>query len=157
VSDDMTFMREAIELAITKMQANYGGPFGALVVMDGEVVGRGWNCVTSANDPTAHAEVVAIRDACTNLEAFRLEGATLYTSCEPCPMCLAAAYWARIARICYACEKADAERAGFVDSLLYDELALPQAERHIPMVQLLREEGCVAMDAWMAKPDRIEY
>ena len=157
MSDDATFMREAIELAIEKMQANCGGPFGALVVIDGRVVGRGWNQVTSTNDPTAHAEVVAIIDACANQGAFRIEGATLYTSCEPCPMCLAAAYWARISRICYACEKADAERAGFVDSLLYEELALPHSQRHIPMEQMLREEGNVAMDAWIAKPDKIEY
>ena len=121
--DDARFVREAIRLAIDKMEAGCGGPFGALVVVEGAVAGRGWNRVTSANDPTAHAEIVAIRQACAARRSFRLEGATLYASCEPCPMCLAAAYWARVARVCYACTREDATRAGFADADIYADVS----------------------------------
>ena len=120
------FMQEAIELARNGIQNNEGGPFGAVVVKDGEVIGRGNNCVTSTNDPTAHAEVIAIRDACKNLGTFQLEGCVIYTSCEPCPMCLGAIYWARPAKVYYGCTKKDAADVDFDDAFIYKELELPQ-------------------------------
>jgi guanine deaminase len=151
------FLREAIRLSVEKMGADGGGPFGAVVVRDGRVVGRGWNRVTSTNDPTAHAEVVAIRDACSRLQTFSLAGCEIYASCEPCPLCLAAIYWSRLDRIFYGATCDDATAAGFDDQTLYRELALPAADRSIPMAQALREEACVAFAAWLAKEDRIRY
>src|SRR5476651_1509863 len=118
------FMREAIRLSLSKMRGNHGGPFGAVVVRKGKIIGRGWNRVTSANDPTAHAEVTAIRDACRRLKTFRLDDCEIYTSCEPCPMCLAAIYWARLGKIHYGNGRADAARIGFDDAFLYDEIPL---------------------------------
>lgn len=150
-------MHEAIALAVEKMRQGCGGPFGALVVKDGRVIGRGWNRVTSTNDPTAHAEVVAIRDACAALGAFHLDGAVLYANCEPCPMCLAAAYWARVSGLYYACTRADAAAIGFADEHLYEELAKDVAQRDLPMRQILREDGSAAFEEWLAKDDRIEY
>ena len=154
---DREFLREAIRLSIEKMQAGEGGPFGALVVRGGQVVGRGWNQVTSTNDPTAHAEIVAIRAACGALGTFQLSGCTLYTSCEPCPMCLAAIYWARIERIVFAAGRQDAADAGFDDGLLYDEVTRVPAERSVPAEQCLRDEALAAFHAWRLKGDRIEY
>ena len=152
-----TFLREAIRLSIENMEANNGGPFGAVIVRDEQVIGRGWNAVAAANDPTAHAEVAAIRDACARLKTFSLAGCEIYSSCEPCPMCLSAIYWARLDRIFYAAGCDDAETAGFADGEFYRELALPIAERSIPMVQALRDEGRAAFDEWVKKPDRINY
>jgi guanine deaminase len=151
------FLREAIRLSTEKMEAGEGGPFGAVVVQSGKIVGRGWNRVTSTNDPTAHAEIVAIRDACANLNTFSLAGCEIYTSCEPCPMCFAAIYWARLERICYAASGQDAEAAGFDDCQFSQELALPPSRRSLPMIQELQEEARDAFRAWMRKADRIPY
>ncbi len=131
-SADLAHLREAIALARAGAAGGCGGPFGAVIVHEGRVVGRGENRVTSTNDPTAHAEMVAIRAACTNLGRFHLAGATLYTSCEPCPMCLAAAYWAHVARIVFACTRDDAAAIGFDDAFLYRELVAPPAARRVP-------------------------
>lgn len=152
-----TFLREAIRLSMEKMQDNEGGPFGAVIVRDGKVVGCGWNRVTSTNDPTAHAEVVAIREACSHLKTFSLAGCEIYSSCEPCPLCLAAIYWSRLDRIYYAATCDDAAAAGFDDRVFYRELAKPAGERSIPMEQALRDEACVALNAWMKKEDCIRY
>jgi tRNA(Arg) A34 adenosine deaminase TadA len=151
------FLREAIRLSIEKMRANEGGPFGAVVVRDGQIIGRGWNRVTSTNDPTAHAEVVAIRAACAHLKTFRLAGCEIYCSCEPCPLCLAAIYWARLDRIYYAATCDDAAAAGFDDRTFYLELGKPAGARALPMEQALREEACAAFHAWVRKGDRIGY
>lgn len=152
-----TFLREAIRLSIEKMEGNEGGPFGAVIVRNGEIVGRGWNRVTSTNDPTAHAEVVAIRDACSNLKSFSLAGCEIYSSCEPCPLCLAAIYWSRLNGIYFAATCDDAASAGFDDRNFYRELGKPAGDRSIPMEQALRDEACVALKAWMKKEDRIRY
>jgi guanine deaminase len=154
---DLAFLREAIRLSIEKMEANEGGPFGAVIVRDGQVIGRGWNRVTSTNDPTAHAEIVAIRDACSRLKTFSLTGCAIYSSCEPCPLCLAAIYWSRLDGISYAATCADAAAAGFDDQSFYRELAKPAGDRSIPTEQALRDEACVAFKAWMKKEDRVEY
>lgn len=151
------FLRTAIWLAREKMREGAGGPFGAVIVKDGEIIARGWNQVTSINDPTAHAEIVAIRAACHRLGSFRLEGCDLYSSCEPCPMCLAALYWARIGRLFYAASRLDAREAGFDDDLLYREICLPPDQRVLPASQVLREEALLALDEWKAKSDKIGY
>lgn len=151
------FLREAIRLAWLSIERNEGGPFGAVVVRDQQIIGRGWNRVTSTNDPTAHAEVVAIRDACSSLGTFSLAGCQIYTSCEPCPLCLAAVYWARMERIYYAADRDDAAAVGFDDRHFYEELVKEPADRSIPVVQFLRDEACAAMQAWFAKEDRIPY
>jgi tRNA(Arg) A34 adenosine deaminase TadA len=153
----MKFMREAIRLSRAKMKAGCGGPFGAVVVRNGRIVARGWNQVTSGNDPTAHAEVTAIREACRKLGTFQLDDCDLYTSCEPCPMCLGAIYWARPRRVFYACTRKDAARIGFDDDLIYRELARPNARRQRKMRQLLRGEGLVAFREWSGKADRTDY
>lgn len=150
-------MREAIRISITKMRHNHGGPFGAVVVRRGKIVGRGWNRVTSTNDPTAHAEVVAIREACRRLKTFQLDDCELYTSCEPCPMCLAAIYWARFKKVYYANTRKDAGKIDFDDDLIYREVARPIARRKIPMKQLLRSEALKAFKAWHAKADKVRY
>ena len=152
-----TFLQEAIRLSSVKMERGEGGPFGAVVVQNSEIIGRGWNRVTSTNDPTAHAEVVAIRDACSKLKTFSLEGCDIYTSCEPCPLCLAAIYWSRLNRIYYAATCDDAAAAGFDDRNFYRELAKPAGERLVPMKQALRDEACVVLNAWINKEDRIRY
>ncbi|MBL4578712.1 MAG: nucleoside deaminase, partial [Flavobacteriales bacterium] len=139
---DQQFMQEAINVALEGMRGK-GGPFGAVVVKNGEVVGRGSNRVTNTNDPTAHAEVVAIRDACKNLESFQLDGCDIYTSCEPCPMCLGAIYWARPDKVYYACDKTDAAKSGFDDDFIYKEMELPLQARKIPFTQMSREEALV--------------
>lgn len=150
-------MREAIRLSLAKMQGNHGGPFGAIVVRNGRIVGRGWNQVTSTNDPTAHAEVVAVRAACKKLKRFHLDDCELYTSCEPCPMCLAALYWARIQRVYYANTRKDAAKIQFDDALIYREIKLPLSRRRIPMRQLLRDEAQQVFKLWAAKPDKVNY
>lgn len=150
------FLREAIRLANESI-ANGGGPFGAVVVRDGEIVGRGNNRVTLDNDPTAHAEVRAIRDACRNLGDFQLSGCELYVNCEPCPMCLSAAYWARLDALWYAAGAADAAEAGFDDVLIREELQHAPAERHLPMRQALRDEALQTFQRWQALEDKIEY
>jgi len=151
------FMRRAIALSRADMEAGCGGPFGAVIVKGGAIIAEGTNRVTSANDPTAHAEIVAIRAACAALGRFSLAGAEIYTSCEPCPMCLAAIYWARLDRVFYANGRADAARIGFDDDLIYRELPLPIAARRLPMTQLLRDEALAVFDAWEKKPDKIPY
>jgi len=152
-----SFMARAIELAIENARSGRGGPFGALVVKDGAILAEGTNRVTSANDPTAHAEIVAIRAACAKLGVFQLNGFDLYASCEPCPMCLGAIYWARPARVYFAGTAADASRVGFDDSLIYRELPLPPQHRSIPMVQMMREEALEAFRVWEEKPNKIPY
>ena len=152
-----SFMHEAIQLSLEKMREGQGGPFGAVVVKNGQIIGRGWNEVTSAHDPTAHAEILAIREACRNVGTFRLDGCELYASCEPCPMCLSAIYWARMDRLFYAATRQDAAAAGFDDEFLYREIALPIVERRLPTVQLLREQALTAMAEWRASPDRVPY
>jgi tRNA(Arg) A34 adenosine deaminase TadA len=150
-------MREAIRISIQKMRQNYGGPFGAVVVRRGQILGRGWNQVTSSNDPTAHAEIVAIRNACSRLKTFQLDDCELYTSCEPCPMCLAAIYWARIKRIAYGCTRQDAAAIEFDDEEIYSEVAAPITRRRLPMKQMLRKEALVAFQEWERKSDRVRY
>jgi len=154
---DQKFMKAAIELAIHGVENRAGGPFGALVVKDGKIVGQGHNQVTSTNDPTAHAEVVAIRDACKNLGSFQLEDCEIYTSCEPCPMCLGAIYWARPKKVYYACTKEDAAAIGFDDQFIYHELELPYESRALPMVHTMREEGLEAFRRWTTLSDKTEY
>lgn len=157
MNQDDHFLREAIRLAREGMTTGQGGPFGAVIVKDGQIVGQGCNQVTSTNDPTAHAEVVAIRDACQNLGAFQLEGCTLYASCEPCSMCLGAIYWARPARIVYGAFHSDAAGAGFDDQFIYDQLVKPREQRHIPMQQLLRDEADAVFREWVALEKRVHY
>lgn len=150
-------MRRAFALALDNVESGRGGPFAALVVKDGNIIAEGTNRVTSANDPTAHAEIVAIREACRRLGSFQLEGCTIYATCEPCPMCLGAIYWARPARVYFAGTAADAAAAGFDDGLIYEELKRPTSQRKIPMTQLLRQESLALFEAWKKKPDRMEY
>ena len=151
------FMREAIRLSIEKMEAGNGGPFGAVVVKDGRIIARGFNQVTRTHDPTCHAEVDAIRKACAALGTFQLDGCDLYTSCEPCPMCLGAIYWARPARVFFGNTKADAAAVGFDDQFIYQELEKPLDERQIPMRQLLRDEAQEGFRAWTRHEGRTEY
>lgn len=151
------FLEEAIRLSSEKMIAGEGGPFGAVIVRDGRIVGRGWNRVTSTNDPTAHAEIVAIRDACTHMQSFSLAGCEIYSSCEPCPLCLAAIYWAHLDRIHYAADCDDAAAAGFDDRAFYAEFAKSRADRRIPMDRALHEEARAVLREWAVKPDRIQY
>ena len=151
------FMRAAIRLSRAKMRAGCGGPFGAVVVREGRIIARGWNRVTSANDPTAHAEVTAIRAACKQLKTFHLADCELYTSCEPCPMCLAAIYWARLKRVYYANTRQDAAQVQFDDDWIYREVARPIARRKIPMRQLLRAEALQVFAEWQSQPDKICY
>src|SRR5712672_3647527 len=151
------FMARAIQLSIDGVHSRQGGPFGAVVVRDGKIVAEGVNQVTSTKDPTAHAEVLAIRKACEKLGVFELKDCELYTSCEPCPMCLGAIYWARLSRIYFANADADASKIGFDDSLIYRELAQPHSKRKIPMIQMMREEALVAFRAWENKPNKIAY
>lgn len=154
---DEKFMRRAIELAQKGIDTNEGGPFGCVIVRDGEIVGEGNNKVTSTNDPTAHAEVVAIRNACQNLQTFQLEDCVIYTSCEPCPMCLGAIYWARPAQIFYACNKSDAAKIEFDDQFIYEEIERPIGERYIKTINFLREEGLKVFENWANKLDKTEY
>ena len=154
--EDIRFMRRAVELSIENVK-NGGGPFGAVIVRDGEIIAEGANRVTANNDPTAHAEVTAIRAACAKLGTFQLGGCVVYTSCEPCPMCLSAIYWAGISKIYYGNTKKDADDINFGDDFIYEEIAKPYSARRIPMMQFLREEALAAFRAWEEKPDKIEY
>ena len=151
------FLRRAIALAIDNVACGRGGPFGALIVRDGVVVGEGANSVTRTLDPTAHGEVNAIRDACARLQAFTLAGCTLYTSCEPCPMCLAACYWAGIERIVFGATQQDAAGAGFGDQALYREFSLPASARSLSATNILRQESQAAFEAWRRATARIDY
>jgi guanine deaminase len=155
--DRNQFMRAAIALAEKNVADGVGGPFGAVIVRDGEIIGEGTNLVTSANDPTAHAEVVAIRRACEKLGTYNLEGCEIYTSCEPCPMCLSAIYWARLDRIFYGNTKVDAAEIDFDDDFLYTEIPKPIAERSIPTEQMLHEESIKAFQAWAVSEDKVPY
>ncbi len=151
------FLRHAIALAVENVTSGRGGPFGAVIVRDGKIVGEGVNSVTAAHDPTAHAEVNAIRAAAKALGTFTLAGCELYTSCEPCPMCLAASYWARLDAVYFGCGAADAARAGFDDAFLYAEFKKDQPERMLPAVQLLSDEAWASFAAWIASPNKVSY
>lgn len=150
-------MRRAIALSLEMMRGNRGGPFGAVIVQRGSIVAEGCNRVTSDNDPTAHAEVVAIREACRSLGRFDLTGCEIFTSCEPCPMCLSAIYWARLDRIWFANDRHDAAKIGFRDDFLYHEIPLPLEQRAIPVRRLLPKEGWAAFAEWQQKPDKVRY
>ena len=154
---DPKFMRMAIDLATENVHTGRGGPFGAVVVRDGEVIAAAANSVTSTNDPTAHAEVNAIRAACAKLGTFQLDGCDVYTSCEPCPMCLAALYWARCRSIFYGNTAAGAASAGFDDSFLYEEVSRPMHERRIPIAQVLGDVAAEPFNAWISSRERIDY
>jgi guanine deaminase len=151
------FMREAIRLSIENVRAGNGGPFGAVIVKDGKIIARGFNQVTSTNDPTAHAEVVAIREACKVLNSFQLDDCEIYTSCEPCPMCLGAIYWARPSKMYYANTKKDAASIGFDDQFIYEELELTLDKRQLSAEQLLQNEAIVAFKEWEEKINKIAY
>jgi guanine deaminase len=151
------FMQEAVNQSLHGMKNNEGGPFGAVIVKNGEIIGRGNNQVTSTNDPTAHAEVVAIRDACKNLGVFQLDDCIIYTSCEPCPMCLGAIYWARPMKVYYGNSKIDAANIGFDDDFIYKELELPMQDRQIPFEQIGREDAIKVFEYWTEKEDKKEY
>jgi len=150
-------MARAIQLSIENVHSGRGGPFAAVIVKDGRVVAEGANQVTSTKDPTAHSEILAIRAACAKLGAFDLHGCEIYTSCEPCPMCLGAIYWARLSRVYFANAAADAASIGFDDSLIYREIPLPLAQRGIPMIQMMRDQALAAFQAWQQKPNKIVY
>lgn len=154
---DQRHLRQAIELARQNVQQGAGGPFGCVVVRDGEPIAEGCNAVSASLDPTAHAEIVAIRRACRALGSFQLEGCVVYSSCEPCPMCMGAILWARPERVVFAAGRADAAAAGFDDARLYVELQKPLAERTTPVQQQLRDEGLSPFEAWARSPDRIDY
>lgn len=151
------FLREAIQLSLEKIDAGEGGPFGAVIVRGDQIVGRGWNRVVGTNDPTAHAEVVAIRDACARLQTFSLEGCEIFCSCEPCPMCLAAILWARIDRVFFAATSADAAAAGFDDAVIHRELTGPVEGRSTAIESALRDEAAEAFEAWLQNENRIMY
>ena len=152
-----SYMQEAIQRAVENVRSGRGGPFGAIVVKDGRVIARGTNLVTSANDPTAHAEVTAIREACRALGTFQLAGCEIYTSCEPCPMCLGAIYWARPDRVFFAATASDAAEAGFDDSFIYEELKRPHGGRKIPFEPMMREAGLEPFREWARKSGRVRY
>jgi tRNA(Arg) A34 adenosine deaminase TadA len=154
---DEQFMLRAIELSRESMNSLNGGPFGALVVRHGKIISEGTNCVTSSNDPTAHAEVVAIRRACTALKTFQLSDCEIYASCEPCPMCLGAIYWARPRAVYFAGDRNDAARAGFDDAMIYNELLVPPSQRTIPMVQMMRDQAAKVLGEWNVKQDKQRY
>jgi len=155
--NDNRFMQRAIELAKKGVDSNMGGPFGCVIVKDNKIVGEGHNMVTGTNDPTAHAEVVAIRNACIELNTFQLDECVIYTSCEPCPMCFGAIYWARPKRVFYACTKEDAAQIDFDDQFLYDELENEMSHRKIDFVNIMRGEAKVVFDEWAAKIDKVKY
>lgn len=157
MKEDKQFLRRAIELAKSGMDQNAGGPFGAVMVKNEVIIAEAFNEVTSTNDPTAHAELLVIRRACMELDTFQLDGCTIYTSCEPCPMCLGAIYWARPDRVVYACTKEDAKAIDFDDAFIYVELDLPMSKRRIPFEQRLREEALEVFKHWKQKEDKIAY
>lgn len=150
-------MAQAIFLAQESVRSGKGGPFGAVIAKEGKIIAQAHNQVTSVNDPTAHAEILAIRAACQVLKTFQLKGCELYTSCEPCPMCLGAIYWARIDKVYYANTKEDAAQIGFNDQFIYEELKLPLSQRHLPMIQLMSTEASHAFQEWREKIDKVEY
>ena len=150
-------MSRAIELSLANVHSNKGGPFGAVVVKNGQIIGEGVNEVLASNDPSAHAEVIAVRNACRKLKNFQLTGCDVYTSCEPCPMCMGLLYWARPEKVYYANSAADAAKIGFDDAFIYAELAVPREQRSIQMQQMMREEAQVAFRAWESKPGRVQY
>lgn len=154
---DHFFMRRAIELAQLGMNSSAGGPFGCVIVKDDQIIAEGFNKVTSTNDPTAHAEVVAIREACKKLESYQLNDCIIYTSCEPCPMCFGAIYWARPKKVYYACTKKDAALIQFDDQFIYDELEMEKLEQDIPFIPLLREEAIPVFEQWAQKMDKKTY
>ncbi|HLT32251.1 MAG TPA: nucleoside deaminase [Aquaticitalea sp.] len=156
-SEKKNFMREAVNAALKGINNNEGGPFGCVIVKDGIIVGRGNNKVTSTNDPTAHAEVTAIRDACKNLDSFQLEGCEIYTSCEPCPMCLGAIYWARPDKVYFGSTQQDAANIGFDDEFIYKEIPLPYDKRSIPFEQLARDIALEPFQKWSEKEDKTRY
>jgi guanine deaminase len=151
------FMQEAIRRAVENVRSGRGGPFAAVVVKQGRIIATGTNCVTSTNDPTAHAEVTAIREACRVLGVFQLTGCEIYTSCEPCPMCLGAIYWARLEHVYFAATSGDAAAAGFDDSFIYEELKRTHSERRIPLEPMMREAALESFREWEQKDDRIPY
>lgn len=155
--EDRVFMARAIELARMGVEMNLGGPFGCVVVHNGEIVGEGNNRVTSLNDPTAHAEVIAIREACVKLKSFQLDGCTIYTTCEPCPMCLGAIYWARPEKVFFACTREDAANIGFDDNFIYQELEKTNENRKMRLTNLMRDEALEVFHSWSGKPDKVEY
>jgi guanine deaminase len=152
-----TFMERALALSLENVRAGRGGPFAAVVVKNGKIIAEAANCVTTTNDPTAHAEMMAIRQACQKLQSFELPDCEIYSSCEPCPMCLGAIYWARPARVYFANSAADAAQAGFDDAFIYEEISVPHAGRKIPMIQLMHKEALAAFRAWREKSDKIRY
>lgn len=154
---DKDFMARAIQLAEKGMEDGSGGPFGAVVVKDGKIVGEGYNNVLSKNDPTAHAEILAIREACENLNSFQLEDCTIYTSCEPCPMCLGAIYWARLQKVYYACTQEDAAEIAFDDQHIYEEMEKQPGDRNIKFESLMRNEALPLFKKWKSKPDKTPY
>lgn len=154
---DNPFMARAIQLSLDNVLSGKGGPFGAVIVQNGKVLAEGVNRVTATNDPTAHAEVVAIREACAKLRAFELTDCEIYTSCEPCPMCLGAIYWARLSRVYFANLASDASQIGFDDSFIYREIAQVVRKRSIPMIPMMREQALAAFRAWQEKPNKIPY
>jgi guanine deaminase len=151
------FMQRAIALALEKMRQDDGGPFGAVIVRENTIIAEGWNQVTSRNDPTAHAEVVAIRQACAALGTFDLSDCDIYTNCEPCPMCLGAIYWARLRRVYYANTRIEAAEIGFDDAFIYEQVALPPDKRKIPNIRLMIEEAREAFQEWAASPEKVRY
>ena len=151
------FLQQAIELAVQNVTTGEGGPYGAVIVKDGQVIAACANKVTATVDPTAHAEIMAIRRACRHLNDFQLHGCILYSSCEPCPMCLGAIYWARLSKVYYACDREQAAAAGFDDSFIYDEIAVPPAQRHISMLQLNLRDACRPFERWNDKADKLMY
>ncbi len=154
---EQNFIMKAIQLALDNVKGNIGGPFGAIVIRKGEIVGVGQNHVTRLNDPTAHAEVQAIRDACQRLNTFQLDDCELYTSCEPCPMCLGAIYWARLKAVYYACTKEEAAIIGFDDKFIYEQLHIPHANRKIPMIKLSPSEARAPFQAWEMSVNKTNY
>lgn len=150
-------MAEAIRLSMEKMQQGQGGPFGAVIVKNNQIIARGWNQVTSCNDPTAHAEIVAIRSACKHLNTFQLDGCEMYVNCEPCPMCLAAIYWSRLDRVYFGATRKDAAAIGFDDEHIYDEIGLPFAKKQLSMTQIMRPEALAAFAAWEELEDKVMY
>jgi len=157
MEQEKNFIKAAIDLSKYNVDASNGGPFGAVVVKDGAIVGKGSNEVTTLNDPTAHAEIQAIRNACKNLNTFDLEGCSLYTSCEPCPMCLGSIYWANISNLYFAATKDDAAKAGFKDANIYQEFSLSKEKRSIPTTQLMRDEALKVFEKWIESEDKITY
>jgi len=152
-----SLMKEAISLSLKNIEEDLGGPFAALIVKNGDIISRGTNLVTSRHDPTAHAEIVAIRAACNAIHSFKLDGCEIYTTCEPCPMCLAAIYWARLDRIYYANSRADAAKIGFDDELIYQEIPLPISQRKIPALRTLEEQALAVFKTWERKENKTRY